>query len=117
MDWLAFLAAGTPQASGMSTGDVVGYVVVPLAIFLLGATGAGIAGLVKFVGYMARSQSAQESTAVSNLEISKKLDSFIFQTNGSVGDLERRVSIVEYARDHGQFRSQASERRHPDGSP
>lgn len=115
---LPYLAAASAQAAGgMTTGDVVGYVVVPLVIFLLGATGAGVAGLVKFVGYMARSQSAQESTATSNLDISRKLDSFITQTNGSVQDLQRRMAIVEFARDHGQFRSQGPERRQPEESP
>jgi hypothetical protein len=114
MDWLPFLG---PQASGaISTGDV-GYVVVPLVIFLLGAIGAGVAGLVKLTGYMTRSQAAQESTAKTNQEISTKLDAFVLQTNGSVQDLERRVSIVEYARDHGQFRSQGQERRQPEESP
>jgi hypothetical protein len=100
-------------AGGMTTGDVVGYVVVPLVIFLLGATGAGVAALVKFVGYMARSQSAQESTAKSNLAIEQKLDAFITATNGSVQDLERRMSVVEYARDHGRDLG----RRRPEESP
>ena len=49
MDWLPFPGA-SPLASGsVSAGDVI----VPLLIFLLGATGAGIAGLVKFAGCMA----------------------------------------------------------------
>jgi hypothetical protein len=111
--WLPLLAANQLPAGGLSTADVV----VPLLIFLLGATGAGVAGLVKFTGYMARSQAAQESTAKSSQEIAAKLDAFIMQTNGSVQDLERRMSVVEYARDHGQFRAQGPERRKPEESP
>jgi len=111
---LPFLIAASPVPSGgLSAADVI----VPLLIFLLGATGAGIAGLVKFTGYMARSQAAQESTAKSSQEIANKLDAFVAQTNGSVQDLERRMAIVEFARDHGQFRSQGGERRQPEESP
>jgi hypothetical protein len=113
MDWLPFLAASPLPPGGLSTGDVV----VPLLIFLLGATGTGIVGLVKFTSYMARSQSAQESIAKSNLEIAKKLDDFIAMTSGAIQDLERRMAIVEFARDHGQFRSQGQERRQPEESP
>jgi hypothetical protein len=113
MGWPLFLATSVQSPGGLTAADVI----VPLVVFLLGAIGTGVVGLVKFTSYMARSQSAQESTARSNLEIAKKLDDFIAMTNGAVQDLERRVSIVEYARDHGQFRSQDLERRKPEESP
>jgi hypothetical protein len=110
---LPFLIASPVPSGGLSAADVI----VPLVVFLLGAIGTGVVGLVKFTSYMARSQSAQESIAKSNLDIAKKLDDFIALTNGAVQDLERRMSVVEYARDHGQFRAQGTERRKPEESP
>ena len=87
-------------ASSSSSGDsasidIVAWVVVPLIIFVLGASATGITLLVKGSAYMARSQVAQENTATSNQEISDKLDKYINRSEGRFNGLDIRVSLLE----------------------
>lgn len=84
------------SSSGDSTSvDIVAWVVVPLIIFVLGASATGITLLVKGSAYMARSQVAQENTATSNQEISDKLDKYINRSEGRFNGLDIRVSLLE----------------------
>jgi hypothetical protein len=79
----------------MGAGQIIAYIVIPLAIFFLSAAAAGITALVKGVTYMSRSQAAQESTAATNHAISTKLDKYIEQTDHKFTDHDVRLSILE----------------------
>jgi hypothetical protein len=95
-------SSGSSGNSGDSTSiDIVAWVVVPLIIFVLGASATGITLLVKGSAYMARSQVAQENTATSNQEISDKLDKYINRAEGRFNGLDIRVSLLE-ARTEGR---------------
>lgn len=75
--------------------EVVAWIIIPLVLFLLGASGAGVTALVKFSGYMARSQVAQESTAKSNGQIVERLDTFIDKTDTTLVDYGQRIVVLE----------------------
>lgn len=79
----------------MSTGEIVAYVIVPLALFILTSMGGGVMGVIKLTNYLTRSQSAQESTAKSNREISDNLKQFIGETNQRLNDHGERISVLE----------------------
>jgi hypothetical protein len=81
----------------MSTGDIVGFVVVPLAIFLLTAAASGVVALVKLTSYFTASKAAQESTAISNDKIVKRLDVYCGQTDQKLNEYGERISVLEFA--------------------
>jgi hypothetical protein len=89
------LASSSSSSSSTSSIDIVAWVVVPLIIFILGASATGITLLIKGSAYMARSQVAQENTATSNQEISDKLDRFISRADGRFNSLDIRMSVLE----------------------
>lgn len=91
----------------MSIGEIIGLVIVPLAIFLLTAAGGGIVALVKLTSYFASSKAAQESTATSNAEISRKLDAYCGETDAKLTDHGERISVLEYAIKPGQSHTRA----------
>lgn len=80
----------------MDGNALIAYVVVPLVIAFVGGAAAAITALVRFVSYMARSQVAQEKTAESNEEISKKLDKFIDHTTEVLSSYGERFAILEH---------------------
>jgi hypothetical protein len=81
----------------MNLGDVVAYIGVPLGLFLLTAAGSGIVALIKLTSYFASSKAAQESTALSNAEISKKLDAYCGQTDHKLTEYGERLVVLEFA--------------------
>lgn len=84
----------------MKTSDILSFVVVPIGLFFLGTLVTGIAAVVKFTAYMARSQKAQESTAGSAGEISSKLTQYIDKTDGVLRDFGERLKVMEYITEH-----------------
>jgi hypothetical protein len=68
---------------------------VPLIIFILGGIATGITFLVRGSAYMARSAAAQESTAVSNIEINTTLKAYMARNDSRVNDLDRRLFLIE----------------------
>lgn len=79
----------------MTAGQIIAYVVVPMAIFMLGAAGAGIVALVRFTVYLTKSREAQESTAKTNQKISDDLASFIGHTNERLNNHGERIVVLE----------------------
>jgi hypothetical protein len=75
---------------------VIGLVVVPVAIFLLGVIFAAIRGAIRFAQYMVRSEEAQESTASSNKEVRDLLSAFMGEMRG---EFRARDEVL---RDHGE---------------
>jgi hypothetical protein len=75
--------------------NVLGWVVVPMFVFLVGSAGSGIVALVKFVGYMARSQTAQESTAETNKDMRDKLNTYIDRADARFGRIELDVAVLK----------------------
>jgi len=76
---------------------VAGLIVVPLLIFLLGASYGAIRGAIRFAQYLVRSEEAQEGAAKSLENIASRLNQYMEKTDGEVRTLDRRVSVVEYA--------------------
>lgn len=72
--------------------EIVALIIVPLAIFLLGAAGAGIVALVRFTAYMTTSREAQESTAKTNQKISDDLSRFVGQVNDRFDRQDTRIN-------------------------
>jgi hypothetical protein len=91
LDWPPLPAAGAFEASRDERRDLIGYVVAPLAIRVLGATGSVVPGLVKFVGYVASSQSGAGVTVTSNLKVARGTNGSISATITGVAGKRRAV--------------------------
>jgi hypothetical protein len=91
----------TASVGGNTPTEFVAWIVVPLIVFILGASATGITLLIKGSAYMARSQVAQEATRDSNQEISEKLGKFMERTDQRINGLDIRLSVVESARHNG----------------
>lgn len=79
----------------MTSGEIIGYVVVPLAIFLFGAIGTGIVLIIKFAVWLTKSREAQEGTAKSTEKIADQLVQFIGSTNFRLNEHGERISVLE----------------------
>lgn len=75
----------------------IGLIVIPVALFLLGAAYGAVKGAIRFAQYLVRSEEAQEAVATSLKDIAHQLDEYMKKTDGEVRSLDRRVSVVEYA--------------------
>lgn len=89
---------------------VVGLIVIPSLIFVLGAIFAGVKGSIRFAQYMVRSEEAQESTASSNKEVRDMLAAFMGETREVLKDHGERIRVVEYAIGTPKWRSPGQER-------
>ena len=76
---------------------VIGLIVVPLTIFLLGATYGTIRGAIRFAQYLVRSEEAQDASATALKDIASRLNDYMGKTDGEIRSLDRRMSVVEYA--------------------
>lgn len=81
----------------MMTQTVFAFIVIPIAIFVIGGAAAAIRGAIRFAQYMVRSEEAQESIAKSNKEIRDRLDGFIMRAEDDIRTLNERMAVVEYA--------------------
>lgn len=75
----------------------LGLIVIPVAVFLLGAAYGAIRGAIRFAQYLVRSEEAQDKAANSLENISERLDEYMSKTDGEIRSLDRRVAVVEYA--------------------
>lgn len=80
----------------MTSSEIVGYVVVPLVIFLLTTAVSGVIGIVKLTSYFAGSREAQESTAQSNKQIVEKIDGYMARTDVRLNGHDTRITLLEY---------------------
>lgn len=85
----------------MSTSAIIGYVVVPISVFLLTCAAAGIRGAIRFAQHMTRTEAAQSETAKTNQQIADRLGEFMTVTNDKLNDHSERLTVVEYALDTG----------------
>jgi hypothetical protein len=75
--------------------EIVGYIIIPLALFILGATAAGIRAIVKFAQYMAKSETYQAHIAKTNGEINDRLGKFIDEHSQEHRELGDRITRAE----------------------
>lgn len=80
----------------MTTSAVIGYVVVPVGLFILGGIVTGVIGIIKLAGHMARSEAAQQATATSNQTIADALKSYMDKTDAKLSDHSERLRLVEF---------------------
>jgi hypothetical protein len=76
--------------------DLIGLILVPISIFLIGAVIASIRGAIRFAQYMVRSEEAQTRTADSTREISERLGAFISETEDRLNEHGERLAVVEW---------------------
>lgn len=79
----------------MNGGQIVAYVIVPLAVFFLTAIGTGVVGIIKVTVYFAHTREAQEATARSTQAMAADLKGFIGETNSRLNDHGERISVLE----------------------
>lgn len=87
---------------------VIGLIVIPASIFILGVIFAAVKGTVRFAQYMVRSEEAQESTASSNKEVRDMLAQFMGETRETLQNHGERIRVNEFAID--QIARRVSER-------
>lgn len=75
--------------------DLLGLVVVPSCIFLLGVIGMSVRGLVRFTQYMIRSEESLDKIAVSNQQLADRLEDFMERSHTVQADHEGRIIRLE----------------------
>lgn len=93
---LDILAAGSSNG-GLTTFEVLGYIVIPLFVFVCGVLYGGAKWLTRAAQYMTHSEEAQTSIAKSNDEINAKLDSYIDKTNAHLSQHDSEIAVLKYA--------------------
>lgn len=83
----------------MSTASIIGLVVVPLTIFVLGAAGAAIAGAIRFAKYMVRSEESLKTTAQSAQQIAARLERFIDETDDRLEAHGMDIAVLKWELD------------------
>lgn len=79
--------------------DVLGLIIVPVVLFILGAAYGGIRGIIRFAQYLVRTEEAQDSMARSMSALTERLGEHIDKTDRKVSSLDRRLTVVEFAID------------------
>lgn len=75
--------------------EIAAWIILPLILFLITTSIAGVTGLVKFVRSLEHQETLQGQIAKSNQDISDKLDGFIASTNGALADHATRLALLE----------------------
>jgi hypothetical protein len=75
--------------------QIIAWIVLPLAIFVIGGTISGITLMIKGSAYMARSQLAQENTAESNADIAKNLQKYMDKTDATLGQHTTEIAVLK----------------------
>jgi hypothetical protein len=92
----ALLAAHDLHAAVADSGsslELVAWIVVPVAIFIVGVVTAAIRGAIRFAQYMTRSENSQSSVAQTNKEISDRLSGFVDHTEKRFDGIDRHLGI------------------------
>lgn len=75
--------------------QLIAWIVIPLAIFVIGGTVSGITLMIKGSAYMARSQMAQENTANSNQSIADNLQKYITANDERVQRNTTDIAVIK----------------------
>jgi len=88
----------------------------PVVIACFGAMWVGLKGLYRLAASNQRSASAQEETAKALKELSGRFAGFADEVNRHQAEQDARLAVIEYARDHGAWRTRGGTGRMPDGA-
>jgi hypothetical protein len=75
--------------------QIIAWIVIPLAIFVIGGTISGITLMIKGSAYMARSQMAQENTANSNQSIADNLQKYMTANDQRVQQNSTDIAVLK----------------------
>lgn len=75
---------------------IVGLIVVPSAIFLLGALVAAIRGIIRFAQYFVRAEESADTVAAKLTMVGDTLKEYIEKTEARVNTIDKRLTVVEY---------------------
>jgi hypothetical protein len=81
--------------------EVAEYIIIPVAIFLLGALLAAVRGLVKFAQHLVRSEEAQVVTANATQQINEKLGEYMERTDARLNEHAQEIAVLKYAVQNG----------------
>lgn len=98
---LALAAMHLASGSGTSGVEIVAWIVIPVAIFLFGATIAGIKGIVKFSQWLAHAQETQDSGRDSLESIANNLKEYTEKSDLRFGNIEKDVAVLKSWRGRG----------------
>lgn len=79
----------------MSTA-VIGYIVIPLALFLVGALVAGFRFSIGMGKYMAHSEESQKRTADSNQQIADQLGTYMERTDNRLSAHDEQLAVLNF---------------------
>ena len=75
----------------------IGLIVIPLVIFILGATYGGVRGAIRFAQYLVRTEESQRASANSVEEIATLLKEYMHKTDSELREQSERLTVVEFA--------------------
>lgn len=75
---------------------IVGLIVVPLAIFLLGAVFGGVRGAIRFAQYLVRSEEAQDRMATAIETVATELHDFMGETRDITSNHSEQLAVLQW---------------------
>lgn len=75
---------------------VLGYIVIPVGIFLIGALVAGFRFAIGLGKYVVRSEEAQTRTADSNQQIADRLGKYMERTDDRLNSHDEQLAVLNY---------------------
>jgi hypothetical protein len=75
---------------------VIGYIVIPLSLALLGALVAAFRISIGLGKYMMRSEEAQTRTADSNQKIADQLEKYMERTDKRLNEHDEQLAVLNY---------------------
>lgn len=75
---------------------VLGLIVVPLAIFILGSLYGAIRGAIRFAQYLVRSEEAQERMASAIETVATELHEFMGETRDITNEHGQQLAVLQW---------------------
>jgi len=107
---LPALAAAAEAAPSIPWLEIIGWG-SPLVIACAGAVTVGLKALYRLAATNQRSALAQEGTHKALAELSERFSNFADEVQRKQSEQDARLSVIEYARDYGTWRTG----RNPEG--
>ena len=76
---------------------IVGLIVIPLTVFILGAIYGAVRGVIRFAQYLVRSEEEQHASTNSLEEIATLLKEYMHKTDVELREQSERLTVMEYA--------------------
>lgn len=74
----------------------IGLIVIPSAIFLIGAFVAAIRGIIRFAQYFVRAEESADTVATKLGIVSEQLTEYIRKSEERMTSIDKRLTVVEY---------------------